>query len=181
MEKVKKGRLQKAKELKDARAIMLRAMISRGRVASASLPRLYEALRAMDAYEMTNRVSGLDKADADEDTADTLRAKIENAQTDVANADKAATELKEIERFYRAYHIVMNMPRLKDLRARLNVAKYWTEQWQERINSLALESDMDIDEQFQEKDYLEQEYAKAIDQVNQIQSQINEITNGKHM
>lgn len=181
MKKAEKGRLQKAKELKDARAIMLRAMISRGRVASASLPRLYEALRAMDVYEMTNRVSGLDKPDTDEDTADTLRAKIENAQTDVTNANKAAAELKEIERFYRAYHVIMNMPRLKDLRARLSAAEYWVEQYKENINNLTLESDMDIDEQFQERDYLEQEYAKAIDQVNKIHAQINEITNGRYM
>ena len=54
----------------------------------------------------------------------------------------------------------------------------WT---QERINNLVLDSDMDIDERLAEKDYLEIEYSKAQDRVQQIQLQIKEIKNIKYM
>lgn len=175
------GRLNKAKELKDARVRVLRGVIDLGRAASYRLPDLKMSLKGLEAYEATNRVSGLDRPEEGEDTVDTLRAKIDCAQSEIAAADKAQIELKEIARFYRAYHIVVYGPKIKELKQQLNAAEYWAEQWQSRIWALDLDTDKDIDERAQEKDIMEYECARARDEVSRLQIKLSELRNMKYM
>lgn len=181
MVNIKKGRLQKAKELKDARANVLYTLIAQGRVAATLLPRLYESLHAQERYAATNRVSGLDKPEENEETIDTLHTKIKSAQSDIDAANKAQQELKEIERFYRAYKIVVNTPKIKELKSRINAAEYWVEEWKSRICALDTDDDTDIVDLDQEKEYLQYEYNRAVDTMHKLQSELNSLRNTRTM
>ncbi len=181
MDKNKKKNLRQAKLDMDARVVQLRGVVARGIASQARLQSVKDELYAAQQYLRTNRMYESVRYEDGEKTPEDLEREIEALEKDIINADFARLELGHAVRFYRAYHIVAFMPKLRDLKKRLTAAEYWVEQWQERINNLGLESDMDIDERAQEKDYLECEYSKAIEQVQQIRAQINDIRNIKYI
>ena len=178
---VKKRTLRQAKLDMDVRVQGLRTVVASGVEAEKRLPALREELQATQRYLRTNSVYESARYEDGEKTPEDLESEIDALETNVVEANVAREELKRAAQFYHAYHIVAFMPKMRELKKRLTAAEYWVEQWKERINNLVLDSDMDIDERLAEKDYLEIEYSKAQDRVQQIQLQIKEIKNIKYM
>ena len=181
MDKPKTGRLNKAKELKDASVQVLRRVVSHGREAARSLPELEKSLAGLMAYEATNRVSGLDKLEEGEETTSTLQDKIDSAQSAILAAEGAVRELKSIERFYRVYNFVVNGPKIRELKRQLADAELWLEQWESRLATIGLDAEQDEDKRDSEKARLECEYECACSEVRRLQNQIAELRNIRYM
>ena len=181
MDKPMTGRLNKAKELKDARVKVLRQVLSDGREASRSLPDLEMSLKGLQAYELTNRVSGLDKPEEGEDTTDMLQIKIDRAHSAILAAESAWKELGAIKRFYRAYHFVVNGPKIRELKRQLTDAELWVEQWESRLATIDLDYEDDTDKRDSEKARLVCECEYAHNKVRKLQNQIAELCNIRYM
>ena len=181
MVKTKKRSLRQAKLDMDTRVQGLYDVIARGNAAAVRLPDTMQQLEATQSYLRNSCMYESARYEEGEKTPEDLEHEIDILTQDVYMADKARMELKEAARFYRAYHIVVNGPKIKEVKKQLNAVEYWLEQWQSRIWALDSDTDKDIDERIQEKDIMENEYARAREEACRLQLKLSELRNIKYM
>lgn len=181
MDKGKKKTLAQAKMDMDARVQEIRGVIAQGEQAALRLPEIREQLVATQRYFRSNCMYERASYDEGEPSMEDLECEVEMLQHDIECADAARAELKHAERFYRAYHYVVNGPKIRDLKSKLTAAEYWVEQWQSRIWAVDVDTDKDIDERIKEKEYLQYEYNRAVDYVSELRTQLTDAKNVRYM
>lgn len=173
--------LKQAKIDMDARVQELRDVVVCGNVASQRLPFVREQLDATQKFNNTARFYESPKYEPGEKRPEDLEAEIADLEKAVKDADVARIGLKRAAQFYRAYHFVVYVPKIQELKKRLDAAELWVEQWKDRMNLIDSDADKDIDEREQEKAVLQCEYEIAVNCVKKLQSQIDEMRNVKYM
>ena len=170
-----------AKAEMDARVRELRGVIACGDASAVRLPSVVSQMDATQRYLRNSCTYESARYDDDEPTLEDLEREVESLRKDVECADIARVELKKAERFYRAYNYVVNGPKIRELKSNLYVAEYWLDQWQGRIWAIDTDTDKDMDERVQEKEYLQCEYNRALDAVNKLRAQLADVRNTKYM
>lgn len=173
--------LAAAKIEMDARVRELRAVIAHGDASAVRLPSVVLQLDATQRCFRSSCTYESVRYDDGEPTLDDLEQEVESLREDIERADVARVELKKAERFYRAYNYVVNRSKIRELKSDLDAAEYWLAQWQGRIWAIDTDTDKDIDERIQEKEYLQCEYNCALDTVNKLRRQLADVLNTKYM
>ena len=181
MRKRNRGTLMQAKADMDVRVQQLRDVVARGACATKRLPLLREELQATQFYQRTNCMYESIRYQDDEKTPEDLEFEINVWEREVKQADSAKLELTKAASFYRAYHLVVFGPKLRDLRSRLNAAEYWAEQWKNNLLEIGLDSEKNDDESIYDKSHFECEYARVNEEIFKLRAKITEIQNIKYM
>lgn len=176
-----KRSLIQAKIQMDARVQELRDIVACGRKSAQRLPMVIEQYQAIQRYLRSSCMYESPHYEEGEKTPEDLEREIESLERNIGRADSARAELSNSARFYRAYHWVVNGPKIRELKKHLTAAEYWVEQFSDQIASIDFETDKDIDERVREKEIMEYQRTQAKEQVQQIQSKIKEIQNIKYM
>lgn len=181
MAKHTKRSLIQAKIQMDARVQELRGIIARGTESAQRLPAITEQYQATQRYLRSSCMYETPHYEEGEKTPEDLEREIESLERNIGRADSARAELANSARFYRAYHWVVNGPKIRELKKHLTAVEYWVEQYRDQIAAIDFDTDKDIDERMREKEIMEYQHAQAKEQVQQIQSKIKEIQNIKYM
>lgn len=176
-----KRSLIQAKLNMDARVQELRGIIARGTESAQRLPIITEQYQATQRYLQSSCMYESPHYEEGEKTPEDLEREIESLEKNIDRARSAHTELANSARFYRAYHWVVNGPKIRELKKHLTAAEYWVEQFSDQIAAIDFDTDKDIDERIREKEIMEYQRTQAIDRLQQIQSKINEIQSIKYM
>lgn len=173
MGKNKKRTLRQAKADMDLRVQDLRGVIERGEQAAERLPLVVAQFDATQSYA-SNHYYECDGRNKGEPTLDDLESEIGLLSKDIECADAARAELAKAERFYRAYHIVVNGPKIIELQHQIHDAEIWQAHWCRKMQSVATEYP-DEDQQLCESSHAEIEYNKACQQVQVLKQRLTEL------
>ena len=181
MDKSKKRTLSQAKADMDLHVCELRKKVAHGEEAAERLPLVVDQLDATRKYLRTSAVYEVVRYEDGEQTLADLEHEVDLLNEDIKCAEVARGQLVEAERFYRAYHYVVNGPKIRALRRELTEAECWVEQWNDRIRFVDCDTEEDIDKCDQEKAHCEYELACAREKVCILQNKIRDLRNVRYM
>ena len=175
-----KRTLNQAKADMDSRVHVLRGTVARGEQAAERLPLVVAQLDATRNYLRTSSVYETARYEDGEMTLDDLEHEVDLLNDDIRCADEAKAELAKAASFYRAYHYVVNGPKIRALKRQITDVEGWIEQWKTHIAILDTETD-DVDVAEHDRAYLEYECECAREKLCRLQKEITDLRLVRYM
>ena len=173
-----KKTLEQVKQEMNMRAAELRGVLDSEKLKKSSISELQTKLSDMYKQEQLACQYEPIRYEAGEKTPADLDNEINNLYEDLDKMQPqvvaARKELDQIEKFYRAYNIVIRRAKITKLEQDLEDAKNWAYQWREEIESIGIDPEKSIDEKLTERALLMQNYNKALADIEKIERKLHE-------